>query len=168
MDPIETERLVLRPKTLGDAASLHRILADPRVAAWLGARSPDEWRARLERSIAHQRRHGFSMWAMVEKESRELVGHCGLQLVGHTGPEIEVGWAVDPERWGRGYATEAGRASLRHGFDVIGFDAIIAVMLPENTASRRVAEHLGMVEAGTGQYYGQLHVRYEARSLAQG
>jgi RimJ/RimL family protein N-acetyltransferase len=59
-------------------------------------------------------------------------------------PSVEVGWRLDPDYWGRGLATEGGRAALRFGFDVVGLDEIVSIYEPENVASGRVMEHIGM------------------------
>jgi RimJ/RimL family protein N-acetyltransferase len=70
------------------------------------------------------------------------------------GPEIEVGWHLDPAAWGSGYATEAARALLDYAFTDLGLDRVVAVVDPRNEASRRVAERLEMAPDGTGHYYG--------------
>ena len=157
---IETERLLLRPKTLDDLDAMHAVHSDPEVAAWLGgALDREQTRERLIRHMAHQREHGFSVWAIIERSSGEVVGHGGLQHL-DGGPEIEVGWALRSDRWGRGYATEAGRASLAYGFDTLGLDEIVAVTLPQNVRSRRVMEKLGMTYVGRAVYYGHEQVKY--------
>jgi GrpB-like predicted nucleotidyltransferase (UPF0157 family) len=161
---LATERLLLRPKTLDDLDALYAVFADPAMARWLGQPSREEVAGRLERHVEHQRNHGFSMWAVVERASGALIGHCGLQHL-DGGPEVEVGWALASDRWGRGYATEAGRASLHYGFDVLGLAEIVAVTLPENLASRRVMEKLGMEYDGRGVYYGWEQVKYASRRV---
>jgi RimJ/RimL family protein N-acetyltransferase len=60
-------------------------------------------------------------------------------------PTVEVGWRLDPDYWGRGFATEGGRAALDFGFHVLGLDEIVSICEPENVASSRVMERLGMV-----------------------
>jgi GrpB-like predicted nucleotidyltransferase (UPF0157 family)/predicted acetyltransferase len=161
---LATERLLLRPWTPNDLDGLYAVLADPAVARWLGQRTRDEVAERLARHVEHQRNHGFSMWAVVERASGALIGHCGLQHL-DGGPEVEVGWALASDRWDRGYATEAGRASLHHGFDVLGLDEIVAVTRPENLASRRVMEKLRMEYDGRGVYYGWEQVKYASRRV---
>jgi ribosomal-protein-alanine N-acetyltransferase len=142
------------------------LYGDPEVATWLGRPAMDRGQAleRLERHIDHQRRHGFSVWAVVEKESGEVVGHCGLQHLDE-GPEIEVGWALLPSRWGRGYATEAARAALAYGFGELGLHEIVAVTRPDNLRSQRVMQKLGMTYEGRAVYYGVQQVKY---SLSRG
>jgi GrpB-like predicted nucleotidyltransferase (UPF0157 family)/predicted acetyltransferase len=163
---LATERLLLRPKTLDDFDALYAVLADPAVARWLGQSSREDVAGRLARHMEHQRNHGFSMWAVVERASGALIGHCGLQHL-DGGPEIEVGWALARDRWGRGYATEGGRAALQYGFDMLGFDEIVAVTRPENLASRRVMEKLRMEYDGRGFYYGWEQVKYASRRVPE-
>jgi ribosomal-protein-alanine N-acetyltransferase len=158
--PIETERLLLRPKTPDDLAAMEALYDDPAVAQWLGgAIDGAERKRRLDRHLKHEREHGFSLWALVERASGEVVGQCGLQYL-DGGPEVEVGWALLSLRWGRGYATEAAGAAVAFGFAELGLERLVAVILPENARSRRVAERLGMVEDGRGIYHGLEHVRY--------
>jgi RimJ/RimL family protein N-acetyltransferase len=167
---IETARLVVRPKTADDLDAMVALYEDPEVAVWLGwGRGEEVDRAeaqrRLERHIEHQRVHGFSVGAVVEKATGDVIGHCGLQHL-DAGPEIEVGWALLSSRWGRGYATEAARAAVLYGFDEVGLETIVAVTRPDNVRSRRVMERLGMRYAGPGTYYGLEQVKYvlEAQS----
>lgn len=157
--PIETERLLLRPKTPECLAAMEALYDDPEVARWLGDVDRAEARRRLDRHLEHERVHGFSMWALVERASGEIVGQCGLQHL-DGGSEIEVGWALLSSRWGRGYATEAARAALVFGFAELSLECIVAVVRPDNIRSRRVAERLGMIDDGCGTFYGVEHVRY--------
>ena len=76
------------------------------------------------------------------------------------GRRSRSGYRFVPEAWGRGYATEAAEASLAYGFDVLGLDEIVAVAYPDNAASRRVMEKIGMRYDGRGMYYGNDSVRY--------
>ena len=96
---------------------------------------------------------------MVEKESTKVIGWCGLWRLKETG-ETEVGYAIAKEFWGKGFATEAARKFLEYGFDELNFETIVAVAQPENTASRRVMEKLGMQYDYTGEFYGKQLVHY--------
>ncbi len=159
---IETERLLLRDKTPDDVGFMHRLLSDPAVMRYVGEGRPrglEEVRAGLEKHIAHQQAHGFSLWLVLERAAGEPIGDCGLMHL-EEGPEVEVGYRFVPEAWGRGYATEAAEASLAYGFDVLGLDEIVAVAYPDNAASRRVMEKIGMRYDGRGMYYGNDSVRY--------
>jgi [ribosomal protein S5]-alanine N-acetyltransferase len=100
------------------------------------------------------------MYAVDLAASGETIGAAGLQHL-EGGPEIEVGYRLLKGHWGQGYATECARASIACGFDELGLDRIVAVALPENTASRRVLEKCGLHEIGLVHAYGLEHVKYE-------
>ncbi len=104
----------------------------------------EESRGRLERLIEHQEQHGFSLWAVTDLQSATVMGDCGLILYAHKGPEIELGFRLGKAYWGKGYATEAARAWVAHGFGLLGLDRIVAATHPENAASQRVLEKVGM------------------------
>jgi RimJ/RimL family protein N-acetyltransferase len=162
--PLVTERLLLRPMRRADEDALHEIWSHPTTLAAL--RHDGDWtramsRERIADKRAHQAYHGFSIWAVLERDGGELVGDCGLQML-EGGPDVEVGWRMAPDRRGRGYATEAGRAALAAGFGALGLERIVAVAHPANVASRRVMEKLGMTLVGPGRHYGGETVLYEA------
>jgi ribosomal-protein-alanine N-acetyltransferase len=159
---IETERLEIRPMRAEDAEQMHEVYSDPSTYEYIGAdpaQSVEETFDRIEGKAAHQAEHGFSLWSLVERESGRVVGHCGIQML-EGGPEVELGYALARAARGRGYATEAGRACLRYGFEDVGLDRIVAVAWPENAASRGVMEKLGMRLVGPGRHYGSETVLY--------
>ena len=92
------------------------------------------------------REHGFGPWAAVDRRSGRWLGQVGLnQRPGWPGPhKVEVGWELHPSVWGRGLATEGGRAALGYGFEVVGLERIISAARADNAASRRVMEKLGL------------------------
>ena len=161
-DPILTERLRLRPFTDDDLDAVHAMWAEPEVGRWVGgthermAESIDELKGHLQ----HQARHGFAFWAAEERDTGAFAGEVGLQHFEGRGPEIEIGWCFARPMWGRGYATEAAGAWLRTGFDDLGFERIVAVVVAENAASRRVCDRLGMRETGRRRAYGADHLEY--------
>jgi ribosomal-protein-alanine N-acetyltransferase len=158
--PLETQRLRLRALTLDDLETWHAISHDAE-RAWFGqAQSTlDDSRANLGRRMAQQDRHGFGLWAVELKPSREMIGVAGLVHL-QDGAEIEVGYRFLEQHWGNGYATEAARASIAFGFDELGLDEIVAVTLPDNLASRRVLEKCGLTSVGEMFVYGHQHVKY--------
>src|SRR4051794_27605582 len=164
--PLLTARLVLRPFRSADLKPLHAMWSQPEVGRWVGGTHArmEESAEELGEHLHHQRRHGFAFWAVEERETGALIGEVGLMLFEGRGPEVEIGWCIAHEAWGRGYAVEAARRWLEVGFEDLGLDRIIAVVLPENERSRRVCGRLGMREDGTRQAYGAEHVLYEARS----
>jgi RimJ/RimL family protein N-acetyltransferase len=145
---VETERLRLRQWRDEDLDELARLNADPRVVRWLtpGGRalSREETAAQLERFRRHWAEHGFGLWAVEERETGRFVGRIGVHFHRLWPEEPEVGWKLDPEVWGRGYATEGGAASIRHAFDVLGAPRVVSIVHPENTPSLRVVARLGL------------------------
>ena len=143
----ETPRLILRefvPDDLEKYAA--RIFADAEVMRYLPQRA-ELPRARAERTINffsdHHAEYGFGPWAVVEKASGELMGHCGLNHIAEI-DETEVLYALGKAFWGKGYATEAARASVDFGFREIKLERIIALAMHDNIASCRVMEHCGL------------------------
>ena len=144
----ETERLILRRFTSEDAEENYRIYTDPDNMRFMG-RPPDSVeseRYNLRRHIAnYYDRHDFGLWAVVLKEDGRLVGRCGLlcQQI-EDSREVEVSYLVDKHYRGRGLATEAAREVVKLGFEKYGLPRLVAVIHPENVASVRVAEKIGM------------------------
>jgi ribosomal-protein-alanine N-acetyltransferase len=157
--PVETDRLRLRELRGEDAEALHRIYGDAETMRHVGrSRRPtadlEATRRVVEFVRRHAEHHGFSMWAIDERDGDDIVGIAGLIWVEGHGPEVEVAYILRRDRWGRGYATEALREVLRIGHDELGLDRIVALAYPENKASRRVMEKAGMRPIGTAQAYG--------------
>jgi [ribosomal protein S5]-alanine N-acetyltransferase len=156
---IETERLILRPLALADLGPMHDVYGEREVMRYIGSggshsETVDDSERRLQRLIDHQEAHGFSLWAVTDRDSGTVMGDAGLILLGHRGPEIELGYRLAKPYWGKGYATEAAAAWLAHGFGELGLERIVAVTHPENLASQRVLEKVGMQPAGTTSYDG--------------
>lgn len=118
----------------------------------------------MARLIEHQERHGFSFWAVTDRESGLLAGECGLYLLEGRGPEVELGYSFGTRWWGRGYAVEAARATLGEAFGPLGLERVIAITRPENHRSQRVLERLGFTAAGTRLAYGHRQRAYELAS----
>jgi RimJ/RimL family protein N-acetyltransferase len=107
----------------------------------------DETEEFLERRIAEWATRGWSLWAVEVKGERKLIGYLGLappEFLPEVMPTVEIGWRLDPAWWGRGFATEGGRAALAYGFEVLDLDEIVGIYEPENRASGRVMNRLGM------------------------
>lgn len=159
--PLVTPRLTLRPFRESDRADADALWTHPKVARWIGdIGQPIDTDRMLRGNLDLQASRGFSMWAVEDRESGALVGEAGLQPLELRGPEIEIGWTFAPDVWGRGLATEAARAWLDVAWDALGLDRVIAVVLPDNGPSRRVAEKLGMREEGVRDVYRASHVVY--------
>jgi ribosomal-protein-alanine N-acetyltransferase len=160
---LETARLAVRPLVAGDYDRLCELRRDPEVGRYLGVAGPfsieDFMRARLGHYIDHYARHGYAMGGVSLKPSPALIGFGGLQRL-DDGEEIEVGYILGREYWGRGLATELARGWLAWGFDHLRVDRIVAVADPANTASRHVMEKLGMRYEKNIRHYGMDSVYY--------
>lgn len=157
----ETTRLLHRAFTVDDAAAFFALNGDPEVMRLTGEpllASVEEARAAIA-AYPDFETVGFGRWACVLRESGAVIGFCGLKLLPEL-DEVDVGYRFLPEYWGQGLATEACRASLAYGFDVLGLTRIIALVLPVNGASIRVLEKVGMRPEGTMEYDGQQALRY--------
>jgi RimJ/RimL family protein N-acetyltransferase len=143
---IETPRLLIREWIDDDRPRLREILTDPLVTRYINAGNPfsdddvEEFFERRARQIAGQ---GFCMGALIEKGSGRVIGIAGAQPLGTT-PDLEIGWILAREAWGRGYATEAGQAAMTYVLEVLGRPRVVAIIDPGNEPSKRVATRLGM------------------------
>ena len=161
-DRLETARLLLRMFTPEDLDELHGITRDAEVMRFISDGHPLS-RAQTGRNLAaiisafHRR--GFGRWALVVKETGALAGYCGFGL-GSEEVGIELAYMLRKSEWGKGFATEAGAACLRYGFENLGLASIAALTRPENLKSRRVMERLKMRFVSDGSYHGYSCVRY--------
>lgn len=166
MKEIETDRLLLRPFTMGDLDKLSLIFGDPEVVRHLGSGLPAK-RAETEHALStiikHWERHGFGRWAVIFKPTRELIGYGGLRSF-HGTPELV--YLLAKPFWRIGLATEIAKASLKYGFDEQQFERIIAMASRANTASHRVMEKVGMSFEKTDHIYGMEIVCYSISSAA--
>ena len=161
--PIETERLLIRPMRPEDAVALHAVYGDPVVMRRIPSGASDSLettRRKVARFAEHQATHGFSLRAVVEKASGRVIGNCGLLLVEWRGPDVEVAYRLARSVWGQGYATEAARACVRFGLDVLGLDRVIALTDPDHLASRRVMEKIGLTYLGPARFFDRDLVLY--------
>lgn len=143
--PNDTERLRFRPMTLDDLDSMAALLGDPGVMTYYPApKSRHEAQAWIEWNERNYAEHGFGLWIM-ETRDGEFVGDCGLtwqQVNGRR--ELEVGYHVRADLQGHGYATEAAAACRDFARDVVGATTLVAIIHPDNAASARVAQKIGM------------------------
>jgi RimJ/RimL family protein N-acetyltransferase len=149
MIELQTPRLTLRPLRRGDLNAVVTLGADARVMNSLGGTwSHAECRAWLERQLAHLEQHGYGRCLVTR--NADFVGFVGLSRFDFDRgivPGVEVAWRLAFAEWGKGYATEAARAVLDHGFAQLGLREIIGVTQIDNARSRRVMDRLGMRHA---------------------
>ena len=143
---LETERLLIRPWQAGDRDAFVRMASDPEVMRYIRAGTPytgPEIEEFLSRQARQDAELGVCMGAMVEKSSDEVVGVAGIQPLGTTG-DLEIGWWLQRDAWGRGLATEAASACVRHIFEALGRSRVVAIIDSGNEASVRVSERAGL------------------------
>lgn len=143
---LETERLRLRKFTMKDVKALEAVLGDPVAMrfypAALDRPGVEGW---IRRNLERYTSDGYGLWAMVLKGSNKVIGDCGCMLQEVEGrPEIEVGYHVRRDLWGRGYATEAALKCVEYAFSRLGAARVLSMIRPENLSSRRVAEKNGL------------------------
>jgi ribosomal-protein-alanine N-acetyltransferase len=161
VDRLDTPRLTLRPFAPGDVEAIHAIYSDPDVMRWVGTGpvAAETATARmLDGYAAHQRTHGFSFWAVLERDSGVLIGDAGLHRTALG--ETELGYTLAQSAWGRGYATEAAGAWLHAAFNRLAIEEVIALAEPANRASVHVLDKLGLRREGTRTAFGREHLVY--------
>jgi RimJ/RimL family protein N-acetyltransferase len=141
---IETPRLILRGFEEQDLDAYAEMCADPEVMRYLGGKTlsrADSWR-NMAMIMGHWYWRGYGLWAVEERQSGEMIGRIGCwQPEGW--PGLEIGWTLRRAYWGKGFAKEAGKASMDYAFEKLGQSHVISIIRPENIASRKVAEKLG-------------------------
>ncbi len=159
---LETERLRLEPWWPDDWREFRPIARDPEVMRYITGGIPwDDLQVKefVDRQVRHFDQYGFCLWRLAERTGPGLIGFCGLQpLVGTE--DIEIGWWLAREHWGKGFATEAARCAMSDGFERCGLSRIVAIARPDNSASRRVMVKLGLKYEADMVYKGVPVVRY--------
>ncbi|HPF37166.1 MAG TPA: GNAT family N-acetyltransferase [Phycisphaerae bacterium] len=157
----ETTRLILRAMTIDDAAAFYALNSHPDVMRLTGEPPLASVEAAREAIATYPDFDtvGYGRWGCVLKETGAMIGFCGLKYLADL-EEVDLGYRLLPEYWGRGLATEASLASVAFGFDTLKLTRIIGLVLPENIGSIRVLEKVGMREAGEVAYDGQRALRY--------
>lgn len=149
MFEITAPRLRVRPwqETEADWQGFARWARDPQMVRYIVNNSEPFSDDKIDDFFARQQRNleasGVCIGAVEELESGELVGIGGLAAL-ELVDDFQLAWWIDPSRQGAGYATELARALISHGCEKLGLVRVLAVIHPENTASRRVAEKAGM------------------------
>jgi len=145
---IETERIRLLLWRDDDWQAFRPIATDPEVMRYITNGVPwsdEQVREFITRQMRWYDQRGFCLWKLVQSNGGRLIGFAGLQpLLVEGAPEIEIGWWLAKNCWGQGLATEAATAALRDGFDRVGLKRIVAIARPENVASIRVMQKLGL------------------------
>jgi RimJ/RimL family protein N-acetyltransferase len=158
----ETERLVLKKFNVADAQGFYELNLDPEVIRYTGDMSFASV-AEAEtfiRNYDHYDRYGFGRWSVSVKDTGNFIGFCGLNYRAAMG-EVDLGFRLCRNQWGKGYATEAAHSSLWHGFYTYGLEKIVARAMKDNLASQRVICKLGMSYEKTFAAEGVDWVQYQ-------
>ena len=136
--------------------------------AYEGAFNDEEVQEWMDRQISRYGTYGFGFWAVVLKETGEMIGQCGLTMQPWEDKEVlEIGYLFQRRYWHNGYATEAAKACKKYAFEVLGADEVCSIIRDTNIASQKVAERNGMIRTGTWtkHYRGvdMPHYRYVVR-----
>jgi len=158
----ETERIEHRAFTLNDCEAFYRLNSHPEVMRFTGE-PPISSLQEARQAVADYPDFdtvGYGRWACVLKETRAVIGFCGLKYLPDLN-EVDVGFRFLPEYWGQGIATETCSACIAFGFDVLNLNRILGLVLTENEASIRVLEKCGMTRHGEIMYDGECALKYE-------
>ncbi|MBA2213627.1 GNAT family N-acetyltransferase [Sellimonas intestinalis] len=162
----ETERLYLREMEQTDFEALCKILQDEdTMYAYEGVFNNDEVHEWLDRQIARYQKWGFGLWAVVLRETDEMIGQCGLTMQPWKEKEVlEIGYLFERSYWHNGYAIESAKACKKYAFEILDATEVCSIIRDTNIASQNVAIRNGMVikDAWMKHYRGvdMLHYRY--------
>jgi RimJ/RimL family protein N-acetyltransferase len=168
----QTERLLLRPPTPEDRSHYHAHFTQPEVERWLrpsplppfNSGALDEL---IEGDQAHWSDHGFGPWVLIEQETGAFAGRGGLHWTTvEDVAMVELAWSVEPRLHGNGYATEMALAAAAWASEM-QIERLIALVLPANAPSRRVAEKVGFQPDGEVEHAGLPHLLFRKRTQSQ-
>ena len=144
----ETHRLILRNWLESDLEPFFKLNSDPNVMEFMPNLLTREQSDEMAKSISNEfKLNGFGLWALEIKETGKFIGFTGLnrpKFASHFTPCVEVGWRIQYESWGNGYATEAAQKALEIGFDKFDLEQIVSFTVPQNVRSINVMKKLGM------------------------
>lgn len=146
---LETPRLILRHQVLTDLDDLWSLYCDPEITKYIpdAPRTREEAKEELEWHMnGHPKHPQLGLWATIHKESGKFIGRCGLlPWTIEDRQEVEVAYTIARAHWGQGLGTEAAQAILEYGFGKLNLSRLVSLIEPENVASQRVAEKIGML-----------------------
>lgn len=141
---------------------LHRMHQDARMMALIGGVKTEAQTAEyLERNLKHWSEHGFGIWILRDPVTGDVVGRAGLRNLTIEGmAEVELTYALFPEWWGRGLATDAARACVTIGRDWLGLHSVVGLVLPANLVSQRVLRKAALTQEREVMHGGQPHLLF--------
>jgi RimJ/RimL family protein N-acetyltransferase len=148
---IETERLILRELQAKDLQAWFDMDSNPEVHKYLGnlpVKNMEQIENAFQSILQQYAENGIGRWATIEKSSGKFIGWSGLKFITEKENNhinfYDVGYRLHPKYWGKGYATESCKASLKYGFMALHANEIIGIANEENIASRRALEKCGL------------------------
>ncbi len=162
MKILETKRLILEEIEDDRFDELVNLLANKKVHRFfpktLNKEESNEFLLKIRK---RQKEDGISFWAVIQKYDMRFLGICGLlkQIIDEK-EEIEVGYRINDEFWGKGYGTEAAEGCIKYAKDKLRLSSVISLILPENKQSIRVAEKNGLRLEKESMFHGQIHQVY--------
>ncbi len=167
-DNLETTRLLMKPLKEDDFDKVYQLQSNPDVMRYIGSGKPrtkEHIQRLFQLLLDHQKKHRFTLCPTYEKKSGAFIGFSGLihLALDDSNPDIEVGYWLLPEFWGKGYATEAVKAWSQWAFDHLSIDVLVGVTQPKHIDSQRVLEKSGFCNRGISQYRDQEIFRFELK-----
>jgi len=145
---LTTDRLLLRPWCLDDLDPLTRMSSDPEVMRFFPrTRTREQCLALIKRQSDHQEKHGFCFWVAELQKTKTFIGFIGMAYVAEEIPcdgSVEIGWSLDKDHWGKGYAAEGARAALVFAFSKLQLEEVVSMTSTINLPSQRVMQKIGM------------------------
>jgi RimJ/RimL family protein N-acetyltransferase len=164
---LQTLRLDLSEFVAGDFDEVLRLDSDPRVMKYIGdgsTSSREQVAAAMKRRARNYRLYpGLGNWRASRRDSGAFIGWFALNYIPGTA-DVEVGYRLRHDAWGRGFATEAARELVRYAFEDVGLERVLGLTHRDNTASQNVLMKCGLRPAGWGRYYNQRLRVFEARN----
>jgi len=171
MPILETERLIIRDWKFSDWKQCKPLATDPRVLKYIPPHEPwSDQRIQdfVRQAIELNESRGWILWPVIHRRDNRLIGTCGFW---HSFlPDVEIGWRLHPDYWGRGLMTEAASSVLQYGWQRFDFPQVIAVAQTDNAQSIRIMQKLSMTFDKTFIHQGIEVVRYviDSPSVSKG
>jgi ribosomal-protein-alanine N-acetyltransferase len=170
-EPIETNRLILREVLSTDVEGMFELDSNPNVHVYIGKKPVvdiEESRNYIVNLQQQYKDHGTGRWAVVLKETNEFIGWSGIKFItdeiNNHKDFYEIGYRFIEKHWGKGYATEAGKAFIDYAFNVMKVEALYAYADEGNDNSRKILEKLGLQYVNTFEHEEEMEVWYKLKN----
>lgn len=170
-NPIETERLLLRELLLSDTDGMFELDSNPNVHIYLGNKpvlNIEESKKYIEYAQQQYKTFGIGRWAVILKETNEFLGWSGIKFItdeiNNHQNFYEIGYRFIEKHWGKGYASEAGKAFVDYAFNQMKVEILYAYADEGNVNSRKILEKLGLQYVNSFEYQGEMEVWYELKN----